>query len=102
VGCSSRDAVVDGPPGRLAAGRYRPLRMLTALRGLVTFCFAWLGLVIVEHGIAHLGGEYRLIAIAATLTGLWIVIRASALLLRDPLLARVVATIAWVVDAIIN
>jgi potassium efflux system protein len=35
-----------------------------------------------------------------SLTGLWIVIRASALLLRDPLLARAVATIAWVVAAL--
>jgi small-conductance mechanosensitive channel len=84
----------------LAAARYRPLRILTALRGLVTFCFAWFGLVVVERGVAHLGGEYRLIAIAATLTGLWIVIRASALLLRDPLLARAVATIAWIIAAL--
>jgi hypothetical protein len=45
--------------------------------------------------IAQLGGEYRLIRIAASLTGLWIAIRASALLLRDPMLARAVAAIAW-------
>src|SRR6202007_2958617 len=33
-------------------------------------------------------------------TGLWIVLRASALLLRDALLARAVATVAWMVFAL--
>jgi small-conductance mechanosensitive channel len=53
-----------------------------------------------EQAIADLGAEYRLIGIAASLTGLWIVIRASALLLRDPLLARAVAAIAWIIAAL--
>jgi hypothetical protein len=57
-------------------------------------------LVFAEHAIAQLGGEYRLIGIAASLTWLWIVIRASALLLRDPLLATAVAAIAWIVAAL--
>jgi small-conductance mechanosensitive channel len=80
--------------------RYRALRLPAGLRGLVIFCYAWLLLVFAEQAVAQLGGEYRLIGIAATLTGLWIVIRASALLLRDPLLARAVAAVAWVVAAL--
>lgn len=80
--------------------RYRALRVPAGLRGLVMFCYAWLLLVFAEQAVAQLGGEYRLIGIAATLTGLWIVIRASALLLRDPLLARAVAAVAWVVAAL--
>jgi small-conductance mechanosensitive channel len=79
------------------AARFRSLRIPAELHGLVTFCYAWLVLAIAERGIAQLGGERRLVGIAASLTGLWIVLRASALLLRDALLARAVATIAWVV-----
>jgi small-conductance mechanosensitive channel len=86
--------------GALVAERYRAFRIPVAVRGLATFCFAWLVLVIAEHGIAQLGGEQRLVGIAATLTGLWIVIRASALLVRDPSLARAVATIAWIIAAL--
>jgi small-conductance mechanosensitive channel len=80
--------------------RYPALRIPAAPPGLATFCYAWFLLIFAEQAIAQLGGEYRLIGIAASLTGLWIVIRASALLLRDPLLARAVAAIAWVVAAL--
>ncbi|TMJ60920.1 MAG: mechanosensitive ion channel, partial [Alphaproteobacteria bacterium] len=80
--------------------RYRALRLPAGLRGLAIFCYAWLILVFAEQAIAQLGGQYRLIGIAASLTGLWIVIRASALLLRDPLLARAVAAIAWIIAAL--
>jgi small-conductance mechanosensitive channel len=80
--------------------RYRLLRLPAGLRGLAIFCYAWLILVFTEQAVAQLGGDYRLIGIAASLTGLWIVIRASALLLRDPLLARAVAAIAWIVAAL--
>src|SRR5207237_9824282 len=80
--------------------RYRALRLPAGLRGLAIFCYAWLILVFAEQAIAQLGGQYRLIGIAASLTGLWIVIRASALLLREPLLARAVAAIAWIIAAL--
>jgi small-conductance mechanosensitive channel len=82
------------------ASQFRWLRIPAELRGLVVFCYAWLVLAIAARGIAQLGAEHRLIGIAASLTGLWIVLRASALLLRDVLLARAVATIAWVVFAL--
>src|SRR5215831_18157751 len=49
--------------------RYRALRLPAGLRGLVIFCYAWLLLVFAEQAVAQLGGEYRLIGIAATLTG---------------------------------
>jgi small-conductance mechanosensitive channel len=80
--------------------RYHALRLPAGLRGLAGFCYAWLILVFAIQAIAQLGGEYRLIGIAASLTVLWIVIRASALLLRDPLLARAVAVIAWIIAAL--
>ena len=80
--------------------RYRVLRVPAGLRGLAIFCYAWLILVFMEQAVAQLGADSRLIGIAASLTGLWIVIRASALLLRDPLLARAVAAIAWIIAAL--
>ncbi|HEX3415243.1 MAG TPA: mechanosensitive ion channel domain-containing protein, partial [Stellaceae bacterium] len=80
--------------------RYRVLRVPAGVRGLAVFCYAWLILVFTEETVAQLGGDYRLIGIAASLTGLWIVIRASALLVRDPLLARAVAAIAWIIAAL--
>jgi small-conductance mechanosensitive channel len=84
---------------RLTA-QFRWLRLPAELRGLVLFCYAWLVLAIAARGIAQLGLEHRLIGIAASLTALWIVLRASALLLRDAVLARAVATVAWVVFAL--
>src|SRR5438270_8767179 len=81
--------------------RYRALRLPAGLRGLAAFCYAWLILVFAEQAIGQLGGEYRLIGIAASLTGLWIVIRASALLLREPLLVLPVAAIAWIIAALV-
>jgi small-conductance mechanosensitive channel len=82
------------------AAQFRSVRIPAELSGLVIFCYAWLALVIAEHGLSELGGEARLVGIAASLTGLWLVLRASALLLRDALLARAVATVAWVVFAL--
>jgi small-conductance mechanosensitive channel len=82
------------------AARFHALRIPAELHGLVVFCYAWLALAIAERGITELGGERRLIGIAASLTGLWIVLRASALLLRDVVIARAVATAAWVVFAL--
>ena len=80
--------------------RYPALRIPEGLLRLTIFFYAWLLLVIAAHAIAQLGGQHRLIEIAASLTGLWIVIRASALLLRNPLLARAVATLAWIAAAL--
>jgi small-conductance mechanosensitive channel len=80
--------------------RYPALRIPSGLRRLGLFCGAWLLLVVARRALQELDYDSRLIGIAASLTGLWIVIRASALLLRDPLLARTVAAVAWIVAAL--
>jgi small-conductance mechanosensitive channel len=67
---------------------------------LIGFAYAWLLLVIADGVGARLGAEVRVIEIAATLTGLWVVLRLSALLLRDALLARFVATGASIIAAL--
>jgi small-conductance mechanosensitive channel len=75
-------------------------RIASELQRLLIFCCAWLLLVVAESVGDHLHSDVRLIGIAASLTALWIVLRASARLLRDAFLARVVATVAWIVVAL--
>lgn len=79
---------------------FRVPRMADELQRLLTLCYAWLLLVIVENVGDRLGADVRLIGVAASLTALWIVLRASARLMRDAFLARVVATVAWIVAAL--
>lgn len=90
---------IDRLAQRIVA-QFRALRIPAELLGLMVFCYAWLELVVARRGIAEFGGESRFVGVAASLTGLWIVLRASALLLRDALLARAVATVAWIVFAL--
>ena len=45
----------------LAVARNRALRLPAGLRGLATFCYAWIVLVFTRYGIVQLGGEHRLI-----------------------------------------
>lgn len=75
-------------------------RLASDLRGLVTLAYAWLLLVIAERVAARFGLDLNLVGIAASLVALWIVLRVSTRLLRDALLARLVATTAWVVAAL--
>jgi small-conductance mechanosensitive channel len=75
-------------------------RVRPELHRLATFGCAWLLLVIVERVAAGFGLDATLIRIAATLTALWIVLRASALLFGDAFLARLVAAAAWVIAAL--
>ncbi len=79
---------------------FRVPRIAGELQRLLTLCYAWLLLVIIENVGDHLGADVRLISVAASLTALWIVLRASARLMRDAFLARVVATFAWIVAAL--
>ncbi len=79
---------------------FRVPRIAGELQRLLTFCYAWLLLVIVENVGDRLGADVRLIGVAASLTALWIVLRASARLMRDAFLARVVAAVAWIVAAL--
>ncbi|HEY3912700.1 MAG TPA: mechanosensitive ion channel domain-containing protein [Stellaceae bacterium] len=75
-------------------------RIAGELQRLLTFCYAWLLLVTAEGVGARLGGDVRLVGVAASLTALWIVLRLSARLMRDAFLARVVAIVAWIVAAL--
>jgi small-conductance mechanosensitive channel len=75
-------------------------RIADNLRGVVTLAYAWLLLLIGERVVARFGIDPTLVGIAATLSALWIVLRASSLLFRDALLARFVTAAAWVVAAL--
>jgi len=75
-------------------------RIASNLRRVVPLAYAWLLLLIGERVMARFGADPTLVGIAATLSALWIVLRASSLLFRDALLARLVAMAAWVVAAL--
>jgi small-conductance mechanosensitive channel len=83
------------------AGRFlRSEWIRTELQGLAVLVCAWLLLVIAGLAARGLDTELRLVGIGATLTALWIVLRASTLLFQDALLARIVAAAAWIVAAL--
>ncbi|HVH77106.1 MAG TPA: mechanosensitive ion channel domain-containing protein [Stellaceae bacterium] len=75
-------------------------RVPRELPQLIVFLYAWLLLAVAENVGTRAGTKVPLIGIAATLTGLWIVLRVSALFLRDALLARAVASAAWIIAAL--
>src|SRR6266700_6138379 len=75
-------------------------RIASNLRGAVTLAYAWLLLLIAERMMTRFGIDPTLVGIAATLSALWIVLRASSLLFRDALLARLVTVAAWIVAAL--
>jgi len=75
-------------------------RIASNLRDVVTLAYAWLLLLIAERMMARFGTDPTLVGIAATLSALWIVLRASSLLFRDALLARLVTAAAWIVAAL--
>ena len=71
---------------------------ISALGRIVTLAYTWLLLVITERVLARSGLDPTLVGIAATLSALWIVLRASTALLRDALFARFVAPSARKAD----
>ena len=75
-------------------------RWVSELRRLVLLVYAWLLLLIARRVTARFGFDPGLIGIAATLTALWLVLRASEVLLRDALFARLVATVALIIAAL--
>ena len=80
---------------------YFPNRGMTADLGrTVPLAYAWLLLLVIGRIGGGLGYDWRLVGIAATLTALWVVLRLSALLFRDALLARCVTVTAWIIAAL--
>jgi small-conductance mechanosensitive channel len=85
---------------RLAERYLRSGWIRLELARLATLGYAWLLLVIAARIGDRFGLDLKLIGIAATLTALWIVLRGSTLLLRDAMMARLVALAAWLVAAL--
>ena len=74
--------------------------LTSPLSRLGTLIYAWLLLVIAKRIGHRFGLDLELVGIAASLTAVWVVLSASAALLRDALLARLVAVIAWIIAAV--
>src|SRR4051812_35876435 len=80
--------------------RFRPARVMASLRPLVAPAICW-GLIVIASRSAWVFGETApLLGVAANLVALWIVIRATSALVRDPLLSRLIASAAWIVAAL--
>jgi small-conductance mechanosensitive channel len=93
-------AVSRAATDRLIERFVRPDWLGAELSRLAVLGYAWLLLVIVAQLVGRFGLSAKLIAVAATLTALWIVLRASALLFGDAPMARLVAASAWLVAAL--
>ena len=85
---------------RIAARFPHSERVGAEIRHFTVLVCAWLLLVAVDLAAEGFRVELRLVGVAATLTALWIVLRASTLLFQDALLARIVAAAAWIVAAL--
>jgi len=86
--------------GRIAARFPHSERVGVEIRHFTVLVCAWLLLVAVDLAAESFDVEPRLVGVAATLSALWIVLRASTLLFQDALLARIVAAAAWIVAAL--
>jgi small-conductance mechanosensitive channel len=88
-------------PVAFRIGRYFPAGWLPAdLQKLAVLAYAWLLLIVAARLADQFALDLKIVKVAATLTALWIVLRASTLVLRDALLARLVAAAAWIVAAL--
>jgi len=85
---------------RIAARFPNSERVGVEIRHFTVLVCAWLLLVAVDLAAESFDVEPRLVGVAATLSALWIVLRASTLLFQDALLARIVAAAAWIVAAL--
>ncbi|MBV9826159.1 MAG: mechanosensitive ion channel [Alphaproteobacteria bacterium] len=91
---------ITGSIAQRVAHYFPPNWRFIDTRGLVTLIYSWLLLVIAQRVGEWLSFDLRLVGIAAVLTALWVVLRASTRLFRDALLARVIAIIAWATAAL--
>jgi small-conductance mechanosensitive channel len=62
--------------------------------------YAWLLLAVAVRAAANFNYDWRLVQIATDIAALWLVLRVSTLVLRDALMGRIVATVAWAIFAL--
>lgn len=80
--------------------RFPGSRFATAIHRDARLLYAWLLLQIANRVGAGFGYDWRLVQVAADIAALWLVLRISTLVLRDALMGRVVATVAWAIFAL--
>ncbi|MGH7092834.1 MAG: mechanosensitive ion channel family protein [Stellaceae bacterium] len=82
------------------AHRFPHWRMVTGLDRCVWLLYAWLLLAIAVRTGAALGRIWHIVQIASDVAALWLVLRATTLLLRDAVIGRLIATVAWLIFAL--
>lgn len=87
----------------LAAATVRRLPQWPLAGGLdrcAALFYAWLLLAISARIGVAFGRYWHLVQIAADVAALWLVLRATTLLLRDAVVGRLIATVAWAIFAL--
>jgi small-conductance mechanosensitive channel len=80
--------------------RLRPPRIMVALRPLVPVLLWWLLVSLATRSAWIFGNPASLLRVAASLMVAWMAIHASSGVIRDRLLARLVATLVWIIAAL--
>lgn len=80
--------------------RFPTSRVAAVLDAQLPLFYAWLLLTVAARVGASWYGGWRVVEIAADLTALWLVLRISTALLQNALVARFIATIAWIIVAL--
>jgi small-conductance mechanosensitive channel len=80
--------------------RFPSSRFAVAIHRDAPLLYAWLLLEIANRVGTGFGYDWRLVQIAADIAALWLVLRLSTLVLRDALMGRVIATVAWAIFAL--
>jgi len=80
--------------------RFPNWRLAAVIHRYMPLIYVWLLLAIAAHIGAGWQSGWRLVQITADLAALWLVLRVSTALLRDALVARIIATVACVVFAL--
>ncbi|HTW53477.1 MAG TPA: mechanosensitive ion channel domain-containing protein [Stellaceae bacterium] len=80
--------------------RFPTSRLAAVLDAQMPLLYAWLLLAVAARVGSGWNGGWRMVGIAADLTALWLVLRVSTALLQNALVARFIATIAWIIVAL--
>jgi small-conductance mechanosensitive channel len=80
--------------------RFPSSRFAVAIHRDAPLVCAWLLLAVAVRAAAEFKYDWRLVQVAADIAALWLVLRISTLVLRDALMGRIVATVAWAIFAL--
>ena len=84
----------------MTAQRFPHWQVVTGLDRCAWLLYAWLLLAVAVRTGTALGRDWHLVQIASDVAALWLVLRATTLMLRDAVIGRLIATVAWAIFAL--